>query len=127
MMQGEDDAAAVVDAFVAGDRAALGAIYSRWSSLVYTVALRSLDDVAAAEDVTQRVFTRAWTQRQGLAQASTTLGGWLIGLLRVELADRRTPADVREGAGAPRTGTRACSPWARRSAPPRTALTPRAA
>ena len=109
MRQGGDESTAVVDAFVAGDQAALGVVYDRWSSLVYTVALRSLDDVAQAEDVTQRVFTRAWTDRQCLAQASTTLAGWLIGLLRVELAARRPTPGVRAVAGAPGAGgARAC-------------------
>lgn len=106
MTQDEVDATAVVDAFVAGDRAALGAVYRRWSSLVYTVALRSLDDVVEAEDVTQRVFTRAWSTREDLAQTSTSLAGWLIGLLRLELAHRHTTPGVRGVADA--TSTRTC-------------------
>lgn len=107
-MTQDEDGVPVVDAFVAGDRAALGAVYGQWSSLVYTVALRSLDDVAEAEDVTQRVFTRAWRSRQELAQASTTLAGWLIGLLRLELADRHAALGVRGAAEAPGARIRTC-------------------
>lgn len=39
-----------------GDLDALGELYDRYASLVYTMALRSLSDVASAEDLTQDVF-----------------------------------------------------------------------
>ena len=83
-------------AFVAGDRAALTAVYRQWSSLVYSVALRSLNDVGAAEDVTQRVFTRAWSARDSFATAQTSLPAWLIGILRAEL-DRTREAHSETG------------------------------
>lgn len=102
MTQGEDDATAVGDAFAAGDETALSAVYSEWSSLIYSVALRSLDDdVDEAEDVTQRVFTGAWASRQLLIPAQTTLPAWLIGILRLELARTQRAPSRSTRAGAP--------------------------
>ena len=46
-----------------GDLDALGALYDRYSSLVYTTALRSLGDVASAEDLTQDVFLTLMNSR----------------------------------------------------------------
>jgi RNA polymerase sigma-70 factor (ECF subfamily) len=43
-----------------GDADALAAIYDRYASLVHGVARRLLADDAAAEDVTQDVFTHLW-------------------------------------------------------------------
>ncbi|NER80351.1 MAG: sigma-70 family RNA polymerase sigma factor [Leptolyngbya sp. SIO1D8] len=46
-----------------GDLNALGVLYDRYSSLVYTLALRSLGNVASAEDLTQDVFLTLMNSR----------------------------------------------------------------
>ncbi|NJN21205.1 MAG: sigma-70 family RNA polymerase sigma factor [Leptolyngbya sp. RL_3_1] len=46
-----------------GDLDAMGALYDRYSNLVYTIALRSLKDVASAEDLTQDVFLTLMNRR----------------------------------------------------------------
>lgn len=97
--RGDDVAPAVVDAFVAGDEGALAEIYRRWSSLIYSVALRSLGNVTDAEDVTQRVFARAWASRGTYDHTRSELPAWLIEMTRRELVDargaeRRKPAEV---------------------------------
>lgn len=96
---GGDDAPTVVDAFVAGDEAALAEIYTRWSPLVYSVALRSLGNVPDAEEVTQQVFARAWASRKVLGHTRTKLPAWLIDITRNELARdhaaSREPARMR--------------------------------
>lgn len=46
-----------------GDLNALGLLYDRYAGLVYTIALRSLGDVASAEDLTQDVFLTLMNSR----------------------------------------------------------------
>jgi RNA polymerase sigma factor (sigma-70 family) len=88
--RGDDVAPEVIEAFLAGDEEALAAIYRRWSSLIYSVALRSLGTVADAEDITQQVFARAWAARDDFDHARAELPAWLIEITRHELADART-------------------------------------
>ena len=85
----QDDGSRVVEAFRAGDDTALAELYARWSPLVYSLALRSLDDVGLAEQVTRRVFTRAWRQRAGIDPDPTRFADRLIDLARAEIAPLR--------------------------------------
>jgi RNA polymerase sigma factor (sigma-70 family) len=85
--QGGDDPPAVIESFVAGDEAALAKIYTRWSTLVYSVALSSLGNVADAEEVTQRVFTQAWASRDTFDRVRGKVPAWLIEITRHELSD----------------------------------------
>jgi len=75
---------------VAGDRAALEQAYQRWSSLVYTIAVRALGDHHDAEDVTQQVFVSAWHSRRNLRPADGVVPGWLVGITKHRIADVRT-------------------------------------
>src|SRR6185312_4163748 len=44
----------------AGEQGAMSELYDRYSSVVYGVALRVLQDAAAAEDVLQDIFLQLW-------------------------------------------------------------------
>ena len=83
---------------------ALSEAYRRWARLIYTIAVRSLESTADAEDVTQQVFLAAWTGRHTLRPTADALPRWLVGIARHRIADtiaqryrgRRTLAAVAE-------------------------------
>ena len=70
-----------------GSADALAEAYRRWSRLIYTIAVRSLQSAADAEDVTQQVFLAAWTGRHTLRPSAEALPRWLVGIARHRIAD----------------------------------------
>jgi RNA polymerase sigma-70 factor (ECF subfamily) len=85
----EEDPEDLIERFLAGDDLALAQIYRRWSPLVYSVALRSLGEVAEAEDVTQKVFVAAWTSRHNYQPDRARIAAWLMGITRNKILDAR--------------------------------------
>jgi RNA polymerase sigma factor (sigma-70 family) len=68
-----------------GDQGAMGLLYDRHSTLVYSVALRVCRDSASAEEVLQNVFMQMWLAPLQFASAPGNLDGRL-GVLARNLA-----------------------------------------
>ena len=84
------DTAELARSLTAGSPDALAEVYRRWSSLVHTIAVRSLGDPADAEDVTQQVFVSAWNARHTFRPEQGSIQAWLLGITRHRIADLRT-------------------------------------
>jgi RNA polymerase sigma-70 factor (ECF subfamily) len=73
-------------------------IYDRYSSIVYSVALRVLGDTGRAEDVLQDVFLQLWRNPGGFDSARGSMGAWLAVIARNRAIDalrkRRPETDI---------------------------------
>jgi RNA polymerase sigma-70 factor, ECF subfamily len=83
-----------------GEQAAMAHVYDRYSSIVYSVALRVLGDTGNAEDVMQEVFLALWRNPNAYQAARGTLAAWLAVIARNRAIDqvrrRRDTQDVDE-------------------------------
>jgi RNA polymerase sigma-70 factor, ECF subfamily len=80
-----EDAGRLMDRVRARDAAAFELLYDQYHRLVYGVALRVLADPAAAEDVTQAVFLKVWSQ-PSLFRAGN-FGSWIVRVTRNRAVD----------------------------------------
>ena len=90
--------ATLVSAIRSGDGAAMAQLYERYSSIVYSVALRVLGDTGAAEDILQDVFIQLWRNPDAFDATRGSLGGWLAVITRNRAIDslrkRRPETDI---------------------------------
>jgi DNA-directed RNA polymerase specialized sigma24 family protein len=87
------DDARLRDRLAFGDEAAFADLHERFSSLVYTIAVRVTRDRRTAEDVTQEVFLAIWQRPLAFDPAKGSLRGWLAMLAHrraVDLVRRRS-------------------------------------
>ncbi len=78
----------------------MAVLYDRYSSLVYSVALRVLGDTGTAEDVLQEIFMQLW-RNPGLFDSSRgNLAPWLAVITRNRAIDslrkRRPETDIED-------------------------------
>ena len=66
----------------AGSHGAMEALYDRYSSIVYAVAVRVLADTSAAEDVVQEIFMQLWRHPQSFDSNRGSMGAWLAVISR---------------------------------------------
>ncbi|HYU46787.1 MAG TPA: sigma-70 family RNA polymerase sigma factor [Terriglobales bacterium] len=87
---------ALVAAIRSGDQGAMAALYDRYSSIVYAVALRVLQDTGAAEDVLQDIFMQLWRKPGAFDANRGNMAAWLAVIARNRAIDalrRRRPQD----------------------------------
>jgi RNA polymerase sigma factor (sigma-70 family) len=71
----------------AGDRAAVGVLYDRFSRPAFALARRVLADDTLAEDVLQDVFLAVWRDPGAFDAARGGLGSWLMTLVHHKAVD----------------------------------------
>jgi len=90
----------LVSAIRGGDQSAMATLYDRYSSIVYSVALRVSADTGAAEDVLQEVFMQLWRNPTAFDASRGSLGAWLAVITRNRSIDalrkRRSETDIDE-------------------------------
>lgn len=72
----------------------MATLYDRYSSIVYSVALRVLQDTGAAEDVLQDIFLQLWRKPGAFDASRGNMGAWLAVIARNRAIDalrRRRP------------------------------------
>ncbi len=72
---------------------ALAEIYDRYGRLVFSLALRVLDDESLAEEVTQDVFTQLWNKADQYRSAQGKVITWLTSMARnrsIDILRRRS-------------------------------------
>ena len=84
----------LVTAIRRGDQDAMAALYDRHSPIVYSVALRVLQDTGAAEDVLQDIFMQLWRNPGAFDASRGNMAAWLAVIARHRAIDalrRRRP------------------------------------
>ncbi len=66
---------------------ALGEIYDRYGRLVYSLALRAVNDPAVAEEITQDVFMRVWEKADTYRVDQGKVATWLTRITRNRAID----------------------------------------
>ena len=87
---------ALVAAIRSGNQEAMAALYDRYSSVVYPVALRVLQNTSAAEDVLQDIFLQLWRNPAAFDASRGNMAAWLAVIARHRAIDalrRRKPED----------------------------------
>jgi RNA polymerase sigma-70 factor (ECF subfamily) len=76
-----------VSAIRSGDENAMARLYDRYSSIVYSVALRVLGDTGSAEDILQEVFMQLWRNPAVFDSSRGNLAAWLAVISRNRAID----------------------------------------
>jgi RNA polymerase sigma-70 factor (ECF subfamily) len=86
-LKGTSTDVSLMSAIRSGDANAMALLYDRYSSIVYSVALRVLGDTGAAEDVLQEVFMQLWRKPGVFDSSRGSLGPWLAVIARNRAID----------------------------------------
>jgi RNA polymerase sigma-70 factor (ECF subfamily) len=80
-----DEAAFLMERVRARDAGAFEALYDRYHRLVYGVALRVLGEQPSAEDVTQAIFMKLWTDPHSFTAGN--FNAWIVRVARNRALD----------------------------------------
>lgn len=86
----------LMDLVRAGEQQAMTEIFDRYAGLVYSVALRVLNDNGHAEDVMQEIFFQLWRNPESFSFSRGKLATWLLVVARNRAIDhlrQRRPAE----------------------------------
>jgi len=86
----------LLERILARDQTAMADLFDRYSRMVYSVALRVVNDSAQAEDVMQDVFFQVWQNPKAFVSDRGSLGAWLAVVVRnraIDVVRRRRPSD----------------------------------
>jgi RNA polymerase sigma-70 factor (ECF subfamily) len=70
------------------DREAFSQLYDRFSSLVYTLAMRMLRISSDAEDLLQEVFVQVWHQANRYSEERGSPEAWIVNIARSRAIDK---------------------------------------
>jgi RNA polymerase sigma-70 factor, ECF subfamily len=90
--------AVLVASVVAGDTAALAALYDRHADAIYRAAFRRLGDRQLAEEVLQDTYLALWNRAELFDPAAGSLLAWLSTIARNRAIDRARALGRRPGA-----------------------------
>jgi RNA polymerase sigma-70 factor (ECF subfamily) len=85
----------LMDGVRSGDGQAVAVLYDRYNMLVFSLALRMLNDREGAEELVQEVFLRAWRQAGTYQPTLGRLSTWLLGITRNLAVDEMRKRGVR--------------------------------
>jgi len=86
----------LLERILARDQTAMADLFDRYSRMVYSVAMRVVNDSAQAEDVMQDVFFQVWQNPKAFVSDRGSLGAWLAVVVRnraIDVVRRRRPSD----------------------------------
>ena len=78
---------------------ALAELYDRYARLVFSLALKVLNDRAGAEEIVQEVFAKVWRGARDYTPARGKFSSWLIGITHHQCIDELRRRRVRPVAG----------------------------